>query len=431
MKNNNEYLERESLKKIQSEKLVKLVDRMYKNVKVFKDRCDSLNIKIEDIKSIDDLSKLPFSSKIDLRDNYPYGLFACPMDKVVRIHASSGTTGKQIVVGYTKKDIDIWNECLIRAFKAAKISKKDYLQNAFGYGLFTGGLGIHEAATALGAKVIPSSTGNTERQLTTMMDFGTTAITATPSYLEYLTEEIEAKNIKDKIKLKTAICGAEPWGETLRKSIESRLNIKAYDIYGLSEIMGPGVAYECECQCGMHFNEDHFIPEILVPDTNIPVKDGEVGELVITTLDKEAFPLIRFRTHDLASIYKEKCSCGRTFKRITKIKGRTDDMLIIRGVNVFPSQIEEILLKTSNGVTPNYQIIVDRVNSTDTLEIKVELTEELFSDDVKTIETITQNIKDAIRSTLGLGAKITLVAPKTIDRSEGKAKRVIDKRIIL
>ncbi|MBR4236918.1 phenylacetate--CoA ligase [bacterium] len=427
---NIECMDRESLEALQSERLVKQIKRVYERVPLFKKRMDDLNLKPSDIKSIKDLPKLPFSNKQDLRDNYPYGLFAEPLENVVRIHASSGTTGKQIVVGYTKGDLDMWALCVSRALNSYGIDKNDILQVCYGYGLFTGGLGLHDGASHLGCTVIPASTGNTVRQMNTMVDFGATAICATPSYCMYLAEELESNNLRDKLKVKKAVLGAEPWGEEMRKQIESKLGIKAYDIYGLSEVLGPGVSYECECQKGLHINEDMFIPEIINPDTGEVLPDGEVGELVFTSITKEAFPVIRYRTHDLCRILTGKCSCGRTFKRMGRIEGRTDDMLIIRGVNVFPSQIEEVLLKYGEGITPNYQIIVDRVNNTDTLEVKVEMNEDFFFDDVKSIELISSKIRDNLRSVLGLSAQVTLVGPKTIERSEGKAKRVIDKRVI-
>ncbi|MBP5343259.1 phenylacetate--CoA ligase [bacterium] len=427
---NIECLDRESLEALQSERLVKQVKRMYERVEVFRKRMDDLNLKPEDVHSIKDLHKLPFSNKQDLRDNYPYGLFAEPLENVVRIHASSGTTGKQIVVGYTKNDLDMWSTCVARALTSYGATKNDIVQVSYGYGLFTGGLGAHDGATKLGCTVIPASTGNTVRQMNTMVDFGSTVLCSTPSYCMYLAEELEASNLKNSLKLKRAVLGAEPWGEEMRKQIESKLSIKAYDIYGLSEILGPGVSYECECQHGLHINEDMFIAEIIDPITLEVLPDGEVGELVFSTITKEAFPVLRYRTHDLCRILTGTCKCGRTFKRMGRIEGRTDDMLIIRGVNVFPSQIEEVLLKYGQGITPNYQIIVDRVNNTDTLEVKVEMNENLFADDVKSIEKISSKIRDSLRSVLGLSALVTLVNPKTIERSEGKAKRVIDKRKI-
>ena len=423
-----ECMDRDELKKLQSERLCAQVKRMYEKVELFRNRMDEAGLKPSDIKSVDDLYKLPFSYKKDLRDYYPYGLFAVPMKDVVRVHASSGTTGKQIVVGYTRKDLDMWSDCFARQLYAAGADESSFVQVSYGYGLFTGGLGAHDGAQKIGATVIPTSTGNTQRQIQTMIDFGSTHLCCTPSYACYLGETIEEMGVVDQLKLKSAILGAEPWTEEMRKTIESKLHIKAYDVYGLSEIMGPGVAYECECQKGMHVNEDMFIPEIIDPDTLEVLPIGSTGELVFTTITKEAFPLIRYRTRDIASLSLEKCSCGRTFIKMTKPQGRSDDMLIIRGVNVFPSQIEEVLLKVGGGITPNYQIIVDRVNNNDTLDVWVEMNEDIFTDDVKSIEATRKKITDALRSVLGIGATVKMVAPKTITRSEGKAKRVIDNR---
>ena len=423
-----ECMERSELEKLQSERLVKQVKRMYENVELFRNRMDELGLKPSDIHGIEDLHKLPFSYKKDLRDYYPYGLFAVPMKDIVRVHASSGTTGKQIVVGYTRNDLDMWSDCFARQLYAAGGSENDFVQVSYGYGLFTGGLGAHDGAQKIGATVIPTSTGNTQRQIQTMIDFGSTILCCTPSYACYLGETIEEMGVKDQLKLKSAVLGAEPWTEEMRKQIEDKLNLKAYDVYGLSEIMGPGVAYECECQKGMHVNEDMFIPEIIDPDTLEVLPVGSTGELVFTTITKEGFPLIRYRTRDIASLSLEKCSCGRTFIKMTKPQGRSDDMLIIRGVNVFPSQIEEVLLKVGGGITPNYQIIVDRVNNNDTLDVWVEMNEDMFTDDVKSIEATRKKITDALRSVLGIGATVKMVAPKTITRSEGKAKRVIDNR---
>ncbi len=424
-----ECIDRNKLKSLQSERLKWQVNRMYEKVEIFKKRMDELGLKPSDINSIDDLSKLPFSYKQDLRDYYPYGLFAVPMTDIVRVHASSGTTGKQIVVGYTENDLKIWSECVARAMSAAGGTKDDFVQVCYGYGLFTGGLGAHDGATRLGATVIPASTGNTERQIRTMVDFGSTILCSTPSYAMYLAEEINKQGLVDKLKLKAAICGAEPWTEEMRQVIEKSLNIKAYDIYGLSEIMGPGVSFECECQKGMHINEDNFIAEIIDPDTGKVLPYGSKGELVFTTLTKEGFPLIRYRTRDICSLNPEKCKCGRTFIRMNKPTGRSDDMLIIRGVNVFPSQIEEVLLKyVSSGITTNYQIVVDRVNNTDTLDVFVEMAPDLFADDMASIEALQKTLVEKLRSALGIGAKVSLVNPNSIARSEGKAKRVIDKR---
>ena len=423
-----ECMDRDALRKLQSERLVWQVKRMYSNVPLFKSRMDEMGLKPSDIHGVDDLSKLPFSYKQDLRDCYPYGLFAVPLEDIVRVHASSGTTGKQIVVGYTKHDLELWADCVARQLSAAGATKKDFVQISYGYGLFTGGLGAHGGAEHIGATVIPTSSGNTKRQIQTMIDFGSTILCCTPSYAMYLGETIEEMGVKDQLKLKAGIFGAEPWTEDMRHVIEDKLGIKAYDIYGLSEIMGPGVAYECEQQHGMHVCEDMFIPEIIDPDTGKVLPEGESGELVFTTITKEGFPVIRYRTRDICSLNYEKCACGRTHVRMNKPTGRSDDMLIIRGVNVFPSQIEEVLLKVGGNITPNYMIIVGRENNTDTLEVQVEMSDAFFCDDVKSIEKIERQIREQLRSTLGIGAVVTLVNPKSIQRSEGKAKRVIDTR---
>ena len=420
---------REELRKLQSQLLVKQVKRVYENVECYRNRMDAAGIKPEDIHGIEDLSKLPFSYKRDLRDYYPYGLFAVPMKDIVRVHASSGTTGKRIVVGYTRNDLDMWAECVARMMTAVGLGAEDIVQVSYGYGLFTGGLGAHQGGEKLGATVIPMSSGNTALQIQTMVDFGATAICCTPSYALYLGEEAERLGVTNQLKLKAGIFGAEPWTEEMRAQIEAKLGIKAYDIYGLSEILGPGVACECECQAGMHVWEDHFIPEIIDPDTGEVLPEGSTGELVFTTITKEGFPVIRYRTRDICSLNYEPCACGRTHVRMRKPTGRSDDMLIIRGVNVFPSQIEEVLLNVShNDITPNYQIIVDRVNNADTFDVNVEMSEQLFADDIKSIEAIEKTITEKLRSTLGIGAKVHLVNPKSIQRSEGKAKRVIDKR---
>ena len=423
-----ETMPREELEALQSERLKNQVKRMYERVELFRNCMDELSLKPEDIRGIEDLHKLPFSYKQDLRDYYPYGLFAEPMENIKRVHASSGTTGKKIVVGYTENDITAWADCVARMMSAIGLDEKDFVQVSYGYGLFTGGLGAHYGAERLGATVIPTSSGNTANQLQTMVDFGSTCLCCTPSYAMYLGEAAEEAGITDNLKLKAGIFGAEPWSEDMRKEIEKKLRIKAYDIYGLSEIMGPGVSYECEYQAGMHVCEDMFIPEIIDPDTLEVLPAGAQGELVFTTITKEGFPLIRYRTRDICSLNYEKCKCGRTHVRMNKPQGRTDDMLIIRGVNVFPSQIEEVLLKVSGDITPNYQIIVDRVNNTDTFDINVEMSEELFSDDIKTIEKTERTIKEKLREVLGISAGVHLVNPKSITRSEGKAKRVIDKR---
>lgn len=426
----NECMSRDEIISLQNEKLVWQVKRMYENVALFRQRMDEKGMKPEDVKSVEDLKNLPFSYKQDLRDNYPYGLFAVPMSDIIRVHASSGTTGKQIVVGYTRNDLDMWATCICRQLTAAGADKNSFVQVSYGYGLFTGGLGANDGVQKLGATVIPMSTGNTQRQIQTMIDFGATHLCCTPSYAMYLGETIEEMGLTDQLKLKAGIFGAEPWSEDMRKAIENKLHIKAYDIYGLSEIMGPGVAYECDCQKGMHINEDMFIPEIIDPDTGEVLPYGSTGELVFTTITKEGFPLIRYRTRDIASLNYEKCECGRTFVRMNKPQGRSDDMMIIRGVNVFPSQIEEVLLKVGGDVTPNYQILVDRVDNHDTLEVQVEMSDKLFNDDVKSVENVEKLIKKQLNSVLGIGAKVRLVEPKTIARSEGKAKRVIDKRKI-
>ncbi len=424
-----ECMPREELKGLQSERLIWQVKRMYENVECFRKRMDEKGLKPEDIHGIEDLSKLPFSYKSDLRDYYPYGLFAVPLDDIVRVHASSGTTGKRIVVGYTRKDLETWSDCFARMLAALGVTNKDVVQVSYGYGLFTGGLGAHQGAERLGCTVVPMSSGNTALQIQTMIDFGSTVLCCTPSYALYLGEEIEKMGVKDQLKLKVGIFGAEPWTESMRKEIEAKLGIKAYDIYGLSEILGPGVSGECEYQNGMHVWEDNFIPEIIDPDTGEVLPEGATGELVFTTLTKEGFPLIRYRTRDICSLNYEPCKCGRTHVRMRKPTGRSDDMLIIRGVNVFPSQIEEVLLKVSgNSITPNYQIIVDRVNNTDTFDVNVEMSETLFADDIKSIEKVESVITEKLRSALGIGAKVHLVNPNTIQRSEGKAKRVIDKR---
>ena len=426
---NIECLNREELKKIQSERLVWQVKRTYENVECFRKRMNEKGLKPEDIKGVEDLHKLPFAYKQDLRDYYPYGLFAEPMKNIVRVHASSGTTGKRIVVGYTKNDLEMWAECIARMLTAIGLTENDIFQISFGYGLFTGGFGLHAGVEKIGATVIPMSSGNTALQIQTMIDFKATAICCTPSYAMYLAEEIEKLGVKDQLSLKVGIFGAEPWSESMRRQIEEKLGIKAYDIYGLSEILGPGVSCECEEQAGMHVWEDHFIPEIIDPDTLEVLGEGQTGELVFTTISKEGFPIIRYRTRDICSLNYEKCKCGRTHVRMNKPNGRTDDMLIIRGVNVFPSQIEEVLLKISDdNITPNYLIKVDRVNNTDTFDLDVEMSEKMFSDDIKGISKLEKEITAKLQSALGLGVKVHLVNPKSIARSEGKAKRVVDLR---
>ncbi len=425
-----ECMSRDEIHKLQSARLVKMVDRVYHSVEFYRKKMQQMGLEPGDITSIDDLNKLPYTTKNDLRDNYPFGLFAVPQSEVVRIHASSGTTGKATVVGYTRKDIDLWQECVARVLAMAGIGPHDKIQVAYGYGLFTGGLGLHYGAENLGATVIPMSTGNTQKLITMMQDFGATAIACTPSYLLHIAETLEEAGQIDNIQLKAAICGAEPWTENMRKEIEAKLHIKAYDIYGLSEILGPGVAADCEYHKGLHVYEDHFVPEIINPDTLQPCKEGEVGELVFTTITKEALPLFRYRTKDLTSITYDKCDCGRTLARIDRFKGRSDDMLIIRGVNVFPSQVETALLEIAE-TSPHYLLIVDRVNNLDTLEVQVEVEERFFSDEIKQLESLTKKITYILQSALGLAVKVKLVEPKTIGRSEGKAKRVIDKRQLL
>jgi len=422
-----ESMSRDKLVALQSERLIKLVKNVYDNVPHYRAKMDKIGMTPEDVKSVEDLHKLPFTYKTDLRDTYPFGLFATDMEDIVRIHASSGTTGKQTVVGYTANDIDMWADLIARALTNIGATKKSIVQVSYGYGLFTGGLGAHYGVEKLGASVVPTSTGNTARQIQTMVDFGVTNIACTPSYALYLAEEIIARGLKDKIKLQSGVFGAEPWTEEMRREIEDKLGIKAYDIYGLSEIMGPGVSFECECQNGLHVQEDMFIAEIIDPVTEEVLPYGEKGEIVFTTITKEGLPLIRYRTKDITSLTIDKCACGSTFARMAKPSGRSDDMLIIRGVNVFPSQIEGVLLNVGK-TAPHYMIIVDRKNNLDTLEVQVELSEEGFSDSVKYVEKISKEIGAAMQSTLGISAKITLVEPKTIARSEGKAKRVIDKR---
>ena len=419
---------RSELEALQSYRLSRTVRRVYENVAPYRKKMDEAGVKPEDIKSIADLQKLPFTVKQDLRDNYPYGMFASPMKDIVRIHASSGTTGKQTVVGYTAHDM--WTECAARALVSVGGTKDDFIHISYGYGLFTGGLGLHYGAEKLGATAIPASAGNSMRQLQLFKDFGSSIICMTPSYAISLIELMKENNIsKDEFKLKAGVFGAEPWTEEMRKEIEAGLGIKAYDIYGLSEIMGPSVSCECECQCGMHICEDHFIPEIIDPDTLEVLPAGQQGELVFTCITKEALPLIRYRTRDIATLVYDKCECGRTLVRMLKPQGRTDDMLIIRGVNVFPSQIESALLSVDSKAT-NYFLEVDRVNNLDTLEVQVEMREDMFGDEIKTLEAYKKKVKAAIDSAIGVGVSVKLVEPKTLARSTGKAVRVNDKRAI-
>lgn len=424
-----ECADRETLKKIQSERLSKMVENCYNNVPFYRKKFDEMGIKPSDIKSIDDIVKLPFTYKTDLRDNYPYGLVAVPPEKITRVHASSGTTGKQTVVAYTTEDVDHWAEGAARALAAAGCTKSDYVHVSYGYGLFTGGLGLHYGAEKLGAAAIPVSSGNTKRQVQILQDFHSDFLCCTPSYAAFIGETCRDMGVDtSKLPLRAGLFGAEAWSEGMRENIQNLLNIKAYDIYGLSEIAGPGVSYECSEQNGLHVCEDYFYPEIIDPDTGEVLPDGEYGELVFTCIGKEALPLIRYRTRDISALVREKCACGRTVVRMLKPKGRTDDMLIIRGVNVFPSQIEYVL--TQLGMEPNYLIVVDRKDNHDTMEVQVEMTADMFSDTVKNISGKEKQIAAALQSTLNISAKVTLVEPKSITRSEGKAARVIDKRVI-
>ena len=414
---------------LQGERLIKTVNHVYKNVPFYKKKMQDLGIEPGDIKGIDDLSKLPFTTKQDLRDNYPYGLFAVPMEDVVRIHASSGTTGRPTVVGYTKNDIKMWQEVFARCLTSYGVTKKDIVQIAYGYGLFTGGMGAHYGAEYLGATVVPISGGNTKKQIQLIQDFGTTVLACTPSYALYIGETMKSMGIDPRTdtKLRVGVFGAEPWTEEMREEIESILGIRAMNIYGLSEIMGPGVAFECEARDGLHINDDHFVPEIINPETLEPEPYGVQGELVFTCITKEALPLLRYRTRDLTTLTNEKCVCGRTLVKMDRISARSDDMLIIRGVNVFPSQIESVILKIAE-VAPHYVLIVDRINNLDTLEVWVEAKEGIFTDAIKGLEKIEKHITNELFSLLGLHVKVKLVEPKSIERSEGKAKRIIDKR---
>ncbi len=419
--------QREEVRTKQSERLIKLVKRVYANVPTYRAKMDAAGIKPEDIKGIEDISKLPFTEKHDLRSNYPFGMFAVPKTEIVRLHASSGTTGKLTVVGYTQNDLDMWARVTGNALKMIGVNEASTVHICYGYGLFTGGLGVHYGAEHIGATVVPASTGNTQRQLMLMKDFGADTICCTPSYAVHLAEEIEKNGNLSDYKLKRGLFGAEPWSENMRRSIENTLHIKAYNIYGLSEICGPGVASECEAQDGMHFAETDFYPEIVSPDTLQPLPYGSEGELVITTLTKEGIPLIRYRTRDITTLYDTPCACGRTSVRMGRVFGRTDDMLIIRGVNVFPSQIENVLLN-SEGVSSHYLIVVDRVDSFDTMEINVELNEGYIFDEVKQVEALRMKLQDDIQSAIGISSKIKLVAPGLLPRSEGKTVRIQDNR---
>jgi phenylacetate-CoA ligase len=424
-----ETLPRQDLEALQLNRLRATVERVYASVPFYRESFDKAGVRPEAIKGLEDIQRLPFTTKQDMRDSYPYNLFAAPMEEIVRIHASSGTTGKPTVVGYTKKDIDTWADLMARSLVTASAHKGDIIHNAYGYGLFTGGLGAHYGAERLGASVIPISGGNTRRQIMIMQDFGSTVLTCTPSYSLFMAEEAKAEGVDFRdMKLRVGIFGAEPWSESMRAEIEAKLNLVALDIYGLSEIMGPGVAQECyEGKCGLHIWEDHFIPEIIDPETGQRVAEGVKGELVITTITKEGIPLIRYRTRDITSLNYEPCVCGRTHVRLARMSGRSDDMLIIRGVNVFPSQIESILVRIE-GVEPHYLLIIDRKENLDTLEVQVEVDERIFSDEIKVLQGLAKEIEKEIKDMLGVTCSVKLVEPKTIQRSEGKAKRVIDNR---
>ncbi len=425
-----ECMSREDMRLLQGKRLHKIVSHVYHNTPFYRAKMQQMGITPSDIVTIDDIVKLPFTTKQDLRDNYPYGLFAKPMSEIVRLHASSGTTGKPTVVGYTRRDIEIWSEMLARCFSAYGASKDDIFHVAYGYGLFTGGLGIHYGIEELGGTVIPVSSGNTAKQLQLLHDFGPTALCCTPSYALYLADAIEKSGIdKSEFKLKIGIFGAEPWTNAMRKEIERKLNIKAFDIYGLSEIMGPGVSYECSEQCGSHIVEDHFVPEIIDPITLEQLPYGDEGELVFTTVTKEGLPLIRYRTKDLTTLNEEPCKCGRTNVRMSKITGRSDDMLIIRGVNVFPSQVESVILEMEE-VEPHYMLTINRINNLDVLTIEVEVSEEFFSDGITKMLELKKRISHRIQSVLGISADIKLVEPQSLERFEGKAKRVVDNRVL-
>ena len=417
----------EELKKLQSEKLKKQVRHVYDNVPYYRNLMDEKGVTPDDIKGIEDLYKLPFLTKSDLRDAYPYGLLAKPLKECVRIHSTSGTTGRRVVAFYTQHDVDLWEDCCARAIVAAGGTDEDVCQVAYGYGLFTGGAGLHGGSHKVGCLTLPMSSGNTDRQIQFMNDLGATILCCTPSYAAYMGESLKEQGFTpDQIPLKAGIFGAEPWTEEMRRGIEKTLGIKAYDIYGLTETSGPGVAFECEEQTGMHINEDHFLAEIIDPDTGEVLPEGEKGELVFTALDKEAFPLLRYRTRDICVLSRKPCSCGRTHIKMTKPMGRSDDMMIIRGVNVFPSQIEAVLLK--EGYEPNYQIVVDRKNNNDTFDVMVEMNPDTFSDTVSGIATQEKKLAEAMKTMLGINPAVHLVAPKSITRSEGKAVRVVDKR---
>ena len=422
----NETMPAEQIKALQSERLVKQVQHVYDHVEYYRKKMDEQGVSPQDIHGVEDLHKLPFLTKEDLRQAYPYGLLAKPLSECVRIQSTSGTTGRRVVAFYTQHDLDLWEECCARAIVAAGGTKEDVVHVSYGYGLFTGGPGLNGGSHKLGSLTLPMSSGNTDRQIQFMCDLGSTILCCTPSYAAYLAETICERGLRDQIKLKAGIFGAEAWTEEMRRDIEKKLGIRAYDIYGLTEISGPGVAFECEDQSGMHINEDHFIAEIIDPATGEVLPEGSKGELVFTSITKEAFPLLRYRTRDICVLSREHCSCGRTFVKMSKPMGRSDDMMIIRGVNVFPSQIETVLL--NQGLTSNYQIIVDRVNNSDTLDVNVEMTPEMFADSVGTLSQQEKALKGALKSMLGIQANVHLVEPKSITRSEGKAVRVIDRR---
>lgn len=423
-----ECMDRDEMRKLQSIRLKRVVERVYHNTPFYRKKMQEMGVTPDDIETIDDIVKLPFTVKQDLRDNYPFDLMATPMSEIVRLHASSGTTGKPIVVGYTRKDLSIWSEVVSRCLNAVGVSKNDMVQVAYGYGLFTGGLGLHGGVENIGGTVIPMSSGNTQKQIQLMHDFGSKVLACTPSYALFLGETIKDSGIpREEFQLKTGIFGAEPWTENMRKEIEESLGIKAYDIYGLTEIIGPGVGGECECQNGTHLWEDHFFPEIVDPVTLQPVEEGQQGELVFTTISKEGMPMIRYRTRDLTSLNYQKCTCGRTAVRMARILGRSDDMLIIRGVNVFPSQVESVILELPE-FEPHYLITVDRVNNTDTMEIQVEVRTEFYSDEMNKMISLKKKITDRMQSVIGLQPNVKLVEPRSIERSMGKAKRVIDNR---
>ena len=416
-------------RQLQSERLVKQVHNVYDHVKFYHDKMNEIGLEPGDIKGIDDIEKLPFTTKEDLRNNYPFGMLAVPQDQIVRVQGTSGTTGKLTLMSYTQKDVDVWAECVARDLTMAGLTKEDKIHNCYGYGLFTGGIGIDFGARALGAMSIPMSAGNTKRQLMCMEDFGATALACTPSYAMYLAEAIKEAGIKDKLKIRTGINGAEPWTEEMRLQLEEMLDINSFDIYGMCEITGPGVAMDCIHHCGLHIHSDCFYPEVLDPKTHKPCKDGETGELIFTTLLKEGMPLLRYRTKDLTSIDHSTCKCGRTLPRIQKFTGRTDDMKVIRGVNVFPTQVEAALLSMGEGVAPHYLMIVDRENNLDVLTVLVEVDEKYFSDEIKKLDELKNRVAGVLKQALGVSVKVKLVEPKSITRSEGKAKRVIDNRI--